>query len=193
LIATTARTSSNIYVLSEIGTEKCCLGKEDESWLWNRRMGHIHFDNLVKVNKREAVREIPQITKPTNTLCKHCQQGKKTKTRLKSKEYSMTRPLKFLYTDLVGPNTTKGLKGEKYFMLLVDDYTRMTAVFFLKNKSESFENFKIYKEMVENEMDSKIKCLRSNNGEFNSKEFMDYCNCHGIKRKFSIARTPQQN
>jgi hypothetical protein len=37
-------------------------------------------------------------------------------------------------------------------MLLVDDYTRMSAVFFLKNKSEAFENFKIYKEMVENEM-----------------------------------------
>jgi hypothetical protein len=86
LIATTAITSSNIYVLSEIGNEKCCLGKEDENWLWNKRMGHIHFDNLVKVNKNEAVREIPQITKPTNTLCKHCQQGKQTKTRFKSKE-----------------------------------------------------------------------------------------------------------
>jgi hypothetical protein len=55
-------------------------------------------------------------------------------------------------------------------MLLVDDYTRMTAVFFLKNKSEYFENFKVYKEMVENEMDSKIKFLRSDNGgEFTSK------------------------
>jgi hypothetical protein len=59
LIATTAKTSSNIYVLSEIGNEKCCLGKEDEGWLWNRRMGHIHFDNLVKVNKKEAIREMP--------------------------------------------------------------------------------------------------------------------------------------
>jgi hypothetical protein len=49
-------------------------------------------------------------------------------------------------------------------MLLVDDYTRMNAVCFLKNKSEDFENFKIYKEMVENEMDSRIKCLRSDNG-----------------------------
>jgi transposase InsO family protein len=68
-------------------------------------------------------------------------------------------------------------------MLLVDDYTRMTTVFFLKNKSEAFENFKIYKEMVENEMDSRIKCLRSDNGgEFTSKEFMDYCSNHGIKR-----------
>jgi transposase InsO family protein len=70
----------------------------------------------------------------------------------------------------------------------------MTVVFFLKNKSEAFENFNIYKEMVENEMDSRIKCLRSGNGgEFTSKEFMDYCSNHGIKRQFSVARTPQQN
>jgi transposase InsO family protein len=48
--------------------------------------------------------------------------------------------------------------------------------------------------MVENEMDSRTKCLRSDNGgEFTSKEFMDYCSSHGIKRQFSIATTPQQN
>jgi hypothetical protein len=91
-------------------------------------MGHMHFDNLVKVNKREAVKEMPQITKPTNTLCKHFQQGKQTKTWFKSKEYSTTKPLEIVHTDLVGPTTTKGLKGERYFMLLFDDYTRMTAV-----------------------------------------------------------------
>jgi hypothetical protein len=79
-------------------------------------------------------------------------------------------------------------------MLLVDDYTRMTAIFFLKNKSKYFENFNIYKEMVENEMDSKIKCLRfDNGGEFTSKEFVDYSNSHGIKRQFFISRTPQHN
>jgi hypothetical protein len=77
-------------------------------------------------------------------------------------------------------------------MLLVDDYTRMTIVFFIKNKSKDFENFKTYKEMVENEMDSRIKCLRSDNGgEFTSKEIIDYCTSHGIKRQFFIARTPQ--
>jgi hypothetical protein len=36
--------------------------------------------------------------------------------------------MEIVHTDLVGPTTTKGLKGEKHFMLLVDDYTRMTAV-----------------------------------------------------------------
>jgi len=55
LVATTVRTSSNIYVLSEIGNEKCCLGKEDEVWIWNIRMGHINFDKLVKFNKKEAI------------------------------------------------------------------------------------------------------------------------------------------
>jgi hypothetical protein len=102
--------------------------------------------------------------------------------------------MEIVHINLVGPTRTKGLKGEKYFMLLVDDYTRMTVVCFLRNKSEAFENFKIYKEMGENEMDSKIKCLRSDNGgEFSSKEFMDSCSKHGIKTQFSIARTPQHN
>jgi transposase InsO family protein len=106
----------------------------------------------------------------------------------------MTRPLEIVHIDLVGPTTTKGLKGEKYYMLLVDDYTKMIAVCFLKKKSEAFKNFKIYKEMVENKMDSKIKCLSSDNGgDFTSKEFMDYCSNHGIKRQFFVARTPQQN
>ena len=79
-------------------------------------------------------------------------------------------------------------------MLLVDDYTRMTAVVFSKKNSEAFKNFKTYKEMVENEIDSEIKCFRSDNGgEFASKEFMDFCSKHGIKRQFFVARTSQQN
>jgi hypothetical protein len=75
-----------------------------------------------------------------------------------------------VHTDLVGPTRTKGLKGEQYFMLLVDDYRRIIAVCFIRKKSEASENFKIYKEMDENEMDSKIKCLRFDNEiEFISK------------------------
>jgi hypothetical protein len=68
LIAIAVRTSRNIYVLSEVGNEKCFLGKEDESWLWNRRMGHIHFNILVKVNRTKVVKEMPRIMKLTNTL-----------------------------------------------------------------------------------------------------------------------------
>jgi hypothetical protein len=93
LVVTAVRTSSNIYVLSEFGNEKYFLGTKDEVWLWQRRMGHINFENFVKVSKKEAVKEISQIMKPTNTLCKQCQQGKQTKTKFKSKEHSIIRPL----------------------------------------------------------------------------------------------------
>lgn len=76
----------------------------------------------------------------------------------------------------------------------VDDYTRMTWVSFLKEKSKSFKKFKSFKEHVENETDLKIKCLRSNNGgEFTSDEFNEYFETHGIKRNFSTPRTPQQS
>jgi hypothetical protein len=55
-----------------------------------------------------------------------------------------------VHTHLVRPSREKGLKGKQYFMLLVDNYTRMNAFVFLRNKSESFEKLKLYREMVEN-------------------------------------------
>jgi transposase InsO family protein len=149
---------------------------------------------LLKPTKKKQSETCPRSRNQPTLYASIVNKEIKTKNKFKSNEYSTTRPLKIVHIDLIGPTTTNGLKGEKYFMLLVDDYRRMTAVCFLKNKSEAFENFKIYKEMVENEMDSKIKCLRSDNGgEFTSKEFMDSCINHGIKRQFSIARTHRYN
>ena len=96
-----------------------------------------------------------------------------------------------IHTDLWGPTKRKGLDGEKYFILLIDDYIRMTWVCLLKRKSEAYGCFKTFKELVENEKRSRIKCLRSENGgEFTSDEFNKYYEEHGIKRQFSVARTP---
>ena len=79
-------------------------------------------------------------------------------------------------------------------MFFIDDFTRMDWVFFLKEKSEAFNKFKAFKNLVENETEAKIKCLRSDNGgEFTSKDFNLFYETHGIKRQFSAARTPHQN
>ena len=79
-------------------------------------------------------------------------------------------------------------------MLLIDDYTRMTWVTFLREKSEAFMKFKAFKALVENEANRKIKFLRSvNDGEFTSNEFNEFCEIHGIKRQFSVAKTLKQN
>ena len=72
------------------------------------------------------VREILEITKPTNTMCKHCRHREQTKVDFKTKEYSMTKPLEIVHIDLCGPTRTKGLNGEQYFMLLIDYYTKIT-------------------------------------------------------------------
>ena len=70
----------------------------------------------------------------------------------------------------------------------------MMWVYFIKYNSEAFECFKNLKALIENEKDSKIKCLRTNTGgEFTSKEFDEFCKVHGIERELSATRTPNQN
>lgn len=79
-------------------------------------------------------------------------------------------------------------------MLLIDEYIRMWWVGFLKVKGYHFEKFKIFKAMVENEMDLKIQCFTfDRERKFISNEFFDFLDQHGIKRQFSIAQNPQQN
>ena len=81
-------------------------------------------------------------------ICKNCQHGKQTKVDFKTKEYSTTKPLEIVHTDLCGPMRTKGVEGELYFMLLIDDYIRMTWVCFLKKKSEAFDVSKYSKKWL---------------------------------------------
>ena len=79
-------------------------------------------------------------------------------------------------------------------MFLIDDYTSMTWVTFLKEKSEAFEKFKIFKAMVENQNKSENQVSQIKQwGEFTSNDFNEFCEIHGIKRQFSYANTSQYN
>ena len=98
-------------------------------------MGHLIFDNLVKVSKKEVVRYLPKIVKPLNLACRHYQHGKQTKSSFKTKALMTSHPLEIVHTGLCGQTRTKSMQGEYYFMMLIDDYTRMTWVTFLKEKS----------------------------------------------------------
>ena len=94
---------------------------------------------------------MPEVTKPANYVCEQCQPGKQTRVQFKTKEHSSTKPLELVHIDLCGPTKSKGLNGEKYSMLLINDYTRMTWVCLLNRKSEAFGCFITFKEWVENE------------------------------------------
>jgi len=79
----------------------------------------------------------------------------------------------------------KSPHDEKYFMLLIDDFTRMCWVILLKFKDEAFEKFKIFKAMVENELELNIKCLRSDRGgEFISDGFLVYVRSMVLKGNY---------
>ena len=79
-------------------------------------------------------------------------------------------------------------------MLAIDDYSRLTQVSFLKEKSEAFAKFKIFKVLTENQTGRKAKAIRSDRGgDFSSKQFKEFCDEHGIKKEYTIVGTPQQN
>ena len=73
-------------------------------------------------------------------------------------------------------------------MLFINDYTRMTWVSFLREKYEAFEKFKAFKALVENEIDLKIKCIRTDRGsEFTSNKFNSICEHRGIRKQQIVA------
>ena len=73
--------------------------------------------------------------------------------------------------------------GDKYFILFVDDHSRMMNAMLLKEKSKSFQKFKWCLAKVEKEIGKKLNCLRLDRvGEFISNEFNEFCNERGIKR-----------
>jgi hypothetical protein len=90
LVAKGIRTENNVYVLKEEEEEECNLSKYDESWLWHRRLGHLNFDHIIKLKNNGAVKDLPKISKPYDSVCKSCQIGKLTRTQFKSKKFPST-------------------------------------------------------------------------------------------------------
>ena len=115
-------------------------------------------------------------------LCETCQLGKQSRPPfLKGKAWRTSQKLQLIHTDVCGPMKTALLCGNKYFILFIDDYTRMCWVYFIKFKSEVFTIFQTFKALVENQSDMLIKCLRSHNGnEYTSNQFLEYCNSKDI-------------
>ena len=96
-----------------------------------------------------------------------------------------------MHTNLCGPI---GTESYTFFILFVDDYSRMMTVMYLRNKSKAFEKFKWYLARVEKEIGKRLKCLGSNRGgEFISHEFNNFFIERGIKRHVSTLGTLEQN
>ena len=99
---------------------------------------------LMSLHKR--VRGITSLKKPDMDLCKNYQIGKMGKTSFKKKNYHSKEVIELVHIDLCGPIGIYGYSGETFFILFVDDYSRMMIVMYLKEKFEDFQNLKWYLE-----------------------------------------------
>ncbi|GJW40632.1 putative ribonuclease H-like domain-containing protein [Tanacetum coccineum] len=175
----------------------CLVAKAtlDESMLWHRRLGHVNFKTINKLVKDNLVKGLPIKRFENDQTCVACLKGKQHKASCKSKiQNSITQPLFMLHMDLFGPTFVSSLMNKKYCLVVTDDYSRFTWVFFLASKDETSGILKSFITQIENLVDKKVKIIRCDNGtEFKNRVMSEFCEKKGIKREFSVARTPQQN
>ncbi|GJW13655.1 putative ribonuclease H-like domain-containing protein [Tanacetum coccineum] len=167
----------------------------DESNLWHRRLGHINFKNMNKLVRGNLVRGLPSKIFENDHSCVACQKGKQHKASCKAKLVnSISKPLHMLHMDLFGPINVKSIMKKSYCLVVTDDFSRFYWVFFFATKDETNGILKTFITEIENQLDYKVKVIRSDNGtEFKNSVMNQFCEMKGIKREFSVARTPQQN
>ncbi|GJR76893.1 putative ribonuclease H-like domain-containing protein [Tanacetum coccineum] len=184
-----------IQFLKEVLTRLFAKATSDESKTWHRRLGHINFKTMNKLVKGNLVRGLPSKLFKNDQTCVACQKGKQHRASCKSKIVSsISQPLHMLHMDLFGPTFVKSLMKKMYCLVVTDDYNRFSWVFFLATKDETSGILKSFITRVENLIDQRVKVIRCDNGtEFKNKEMNQFCERKGIKREFSVARTPQQN
>nr|GEW55955.1 putative ribonuclease H-like domain-containing protein [Tanacetum cinerariifolium] len=167
----------------------------DESRLWHRRLGHLNFKTMNKLVKGNLVRGLPLKKFENDQTRVACQKGKQHRASCKSKtENSISLPLHMLHMDLFGLTFVKSLMKKMHCLVVTDDYSRFTWVFFLSTKNETSGILKSFITRIENLVDHKVKVIRCDNRtEFKNKDMNQFCKMKGIMRQYSVARTPQQN
>ncbi|KAK2996001.1 hypothetical protein RJ640_019468 [Escallonia rubra] len=159
--------SSNMMFLMNIHHDapkclKACF--DNQSWLWHLRLGHLNFGGLKLLSTKNMVKGLPLIDQP-DQLCEACLVGKQHRHSFPKESISRTKALlELLHTDVCGPIDPASLGKNIYFLLFIDDYSRKTWVYFLKQKSEVFSTFKRFKALVEKQSGYQIKAMRSDRG-----------------------------
>ncbi|KAI5319434.1 hypothetical protein L3X38_039142 [Prunus dulcis] len=164
---------------------------EESSWLWHKRHGHLNYTSLMLLKDKEMVQGLPRL-QVTKHVCSGCATGKgHRETFDKEKVWRASQPLELIHSDICVPMQTITIGGNRYFLTLIDDHTRMCSVFFLQHKSQAFNIFKRFKNMVELQSGYQIKKLRSDSGgEYTSLEFSKFCEEMGLERQLTIAYSP---
>ena len=161
----------------------------ESSNVWHGRLGHVNYDTLRRLINMEC---LPNFKIDPNLKCEICVESKLTRTSFQSIEKS-SEPLELIHSDICDLKFIQTRGGKKYFLTLIDDCTRYCYVYLLRSKDEALEMFQHFKNEVENQLDRKIKVIRSYRGGEYEAPFGDFCSQHGIIHQTTTAYSPQQN
>lgn len=191
-----ATLNNKLYVLdlqSKVETAHLVSNNSNDLWLWHLRMAHLNVSDIQKLPSCAEGIVLKQNAK-SNMYCSSCLEGKQSRLPFKHVGTRATKPLEVIHSDLCGPMESMSYGGMRYFITFVDDYTRMVHVYFSKDKLSILDIFKDFKSRVENQLNLKIKILRTDNGkEYCNSNFERYlANC-GIIHQTSAPYSPQQN
>jgi hypothetical protein len=127
--------------------DACLISKTDMTWLWHCRLAHVGMKNLHKLLKGEHVLGLTDVCFKKDRPCAACQVGKQVGSTHQRKNVMTTpRQLELLHMNLFGPVAYLSIKGSNYGLVIVDDFSRFTWVFFLQDKSETRNSKALLKE-----------------------------------------------
>lgn len=138
LLAKVTRSKNCLYTLPLKLVEPVCLlsRMHNDAWLWHTRYGHLNFHALRNLASKGLVEGLPMIDH-VDQICTGCHVGKQKRTPFPSEAvFRASSPLQLLHGDLCGPITPTTTGGNKYFLLLVDDYNKFMWLVLLKNNGK---------------------------------------------------------
>jgi len=132
------RTADNCYGLAGLTADSqifCNKATIDDNELWHQRLGHVNFFDMFKIAGKDIVKGLPKMEKTEKGIRGACQLGKQTRVaHKKTSGIRNSRNLELLHMDLMGPTRTASLGGNRYILVIVDDFSRFTGPFlFEKN------------------------------------------------------------
>nr|GEW99677.1 retrovirus-related Pol polyprotein from transposon TNT 1-94 [Tanacetum cinerariifolium] len=192
---------SKLYTISVEDMMKsspiCLLSKasKNKSWLWHRRLNQLNFDAINDIARKDLVRGLPRLKFKKDHICSACQLGKSKKHTHKPKTKNTNlKVLNTLHMDLCGPMRLQTIKGKKYILVIVDDYSRFTWVKFLRSKDETPEVIIKFIQQIQVGLNKTVRYVRTNNGtEFVNHTLTEYYERIGIFHQKTVPKTPQQN
>ena len=156
--------------------------KLTEKEKWHRALGHINFQYLTKLVNNKLVEGQPNKIETTAMKCVNCIESKMANVPFENNRTKSSEILELIHIYLNDPHSTTGYDGEKYFATFVDDYSKCTRIFCIKNKSETANCLKEFIKLDENKFNKRVKKLRCDNGkEYLNREIYDFVKSKGIE------------